>query len=548
MNTTHIPLPKDKLAYWVENDGDRAVLHQPVNGQYKTYNWKQISDNAHRLYAFLKRQGLNKGDTVAILSKNCAEWIIADLALMLGGYVSIPIYPTANAETISYILQHAECKFVIVGKLDDWKSVEQAIPKDIPRVSMPYQTMPAEFKWQDIMAEYEPDYDVPEVEGSDLMTILYTSGSTGDPKGAMHSYDSFVRSGKNTGASMQATPQDRILSYLPMSHCTERNYVCSVFINYGFNAYFVESLETFADNLTYANPTVFGSVPRLWTQFQKKILHKLPNRKLQLLLKIPVVSSIVKNKIKKQMGLSSARVFLSGSAPLSEKLLQWYKKLDIHIAEGWGMTETFACGCLPGPNTEVRFGTISQPGFEVDIKIAEDDEILLKSTSAMMGYFKDEEKSREILRSDGFFHTGDLGKMEDGYVSIVGRKKDIFKTEKGKYVAPIPIESEFAENEYIEQMCLMGTHLVQPVLIANLSSHAEGVDREILQESLANTMRQINEKLESHEKVGGIIVTNTNWTTESGELTPTLKVKRHVVEKQYLDEAQKVKPGQVIWQ
>lgn len=548
MNTVQIPLPKEKLAYWVEHLGDREVLHQPINGTVRTYTWKQIADEAYRLANFLKSHGCKKGDKIGILAKNCAHWVISDIALMLGGFVSIPIYPTANQETIAFILEHAECKAVIVGKLDDLDSASSAIPKGVTRIAMPYPTMETDFHWEDIMREYEPDQNTVEVDGSDLMTILYTSGSTGQPKGAMHSYDNFVLAGKNTGSVIDITIDDRILSYLPMSHCTERAYVCSVFLNYGFQLYFVESIATFADDLAFCRPTLFGSVPRLWTQFQKKVLSKIPKRKLQLMLRIPVLNKIVIKKIKRQMGFDKTRAYMSGSAPISIKLLEWYRSIDIDIAEGWGMTETFASGSLPYKDAEIRFGTIAQPGQEVDIKIADDGEILLRSSSAMMGYFKDDEKSSEIMHPDGYFHTGDLGKLEDGYLTIVGRKKDIFKTEKGKYVAPIPIESEFGENEYIEMMCLMGTQLVQPILIVNLSEHAKSKDRQLLQDNLLESMQSINNKLESHEKVGGIIVTNVDWTPESGELTPTLKVKRHVVEKQYIDAAKAVKSGQVVWQ
>lgn len=548
MNTAHIALPKEKIAFWVDKMGDSEVLFQPINRQVHTYTWKDISEQAYRMVGFLKAQGYQPGDTIAILAKNSAHWIIADFALMLGGFVSVPIYPTANQETISYILEHAECKAIFVGKLDDLESAKNAIPDHILKIALPYDTIECDHQWQDIMDSNEPDHDVPEVQEDDLMTILYTSGSTGNPKGAMHSYKSFVLSGKNTGASIQITPEDRILSYLPMSHCTERNYVCSIFINWGFQVYFVESLATFADDLAFARPTLFGSVPRLWTQFQKKILHKIPNNKLQFMLKVPVLGKVVSKKIRKQMGLDKAHAFISGSAPISRKVLEWYRGIGIDIAEGWGMTETFACGSMPKKNKEVRFGTISQPSFEVDIKIADDDEILVRCTSNMMGYFKEEEKTKETLNGDGYIHTGDLGKLEDGYLSITGRKKDIFKTEKGKYVAPIPIESDFGENEYIELMCLMGTQLVQPILLVNLSEHAKALPKEELDKSLSDSLIKINQKLESHEKVGGILVVESPWTTESGELTPTLKVKRHVIEERYLESAKALSQGQIVWQ
>lgn len=547
MNTVNLSLPAEKLTYWLVQDGDRGVLVQPKDGEYINYSWKKIDEEARRLMTFLKAQGLKPGDKVAILSKNCTHWIISDIALMLSGYVSIPIYPTANVDTIKFVLQHSESKLILVGKLDNWQGQVEGIPDGMTKVGYPYPTMPVDHEWDTIMADNEPATEIYPVKSEDLMTILYTSGSTGNPKGAMHTYESFVNAGKNVGAQLGATTKDRIMSYLPLSHCTERAYVESVWLNYGIGVYFVDSLDTFADDLSNGKPTVFGSVPRLWTQFQKKILTKMPNKKLRTLLKIPIINSIVKNKIKTQMGLDQSHTFISGSAPLSDKVIEWYSKLDINVAEGWGMTESFACGTCLKRGAQVRAGTVSTALPGVELVIAEDSEILIKTESNMLGYYKDEEKTRETINEEGFIHTGDLGELNDGYLSIVGRKKDIFKTEKGKYVAPIPIESDFGENEYIEQMCLMGTQLVQPVLVVNLSEHAGALDKSELEANLLDTLETVNQKLEAHAKVGAIIVAQQAWTTDSGELTPTLKVKRHVVEKEFLPVAQKVKRGEISW-
>lgn len=547
MNTVDLALPADKLRYWLTQDGDREVLFQPIDGEYLTFNWHQINQQARCLITFLRRQGLQPGAKIAILSKNCAHWMISDLALMLAGYVSIPIYPTANASTIRYILQHSEAQLVFVGKLDDWQSQQDSIPDTITTVAYPYPTMPADHQWNDIINHHPAAEQFHTLATDDLMTILYTSGSTGDPKGAMHTVSSFINAGKNIGEQVAITSEDRIMSYLPLAHCTERAYVESTWLSYGLKVYFVESLDTFANNLTYSKPTVFGSVPRLWTQFQKKILSKLPNKKLQLMLKIPILSGLIKRKIQQQMGLDQAHTFVSGSAPLSKKMIEWYRQLDINIAEGWGMTESFACGTCLRSGSPVQLGTVSTPLPGVEIQIAADSEILIKTQSDMLGYYKDPEKTKETINSAGFIHTGDLGELRDGYLSIIGRKKDIFKTEKGKYVAPIPIESEFGDNEYIEQMCLMGTHLVQPVLVVNLSEHAATQDPSTLENSLISTLNKVNQNLESHAKVAAIMVAKQAWTTHTGELTPTLKVKRHVIEQQFLPIATDIKSGQVSW-
>jgi long-chain acyl-CoA synthetase len=544
MSAASINLPIDKLKHWAENHPEREVLFQPIKGELHTFTWQQILDHATAVACKLRLLGYEPGDKIALLSKNCAQWFIADFALMMGGYVSIPIYPTANAETVKYVLEHAECKAIFIGKLDDFASQEPVVTVGIKRIDMSYPTMSCEVSWADCLATEKTTFDA-QVTSDTVMTILYTSGSTGQPKGAVHSYRSFVNVGIHLGKRVGTTQNDRSLSYLPLAHCTERAYVESTFLSYGAQIYFVESLETFSTDLQRCSPTVFGSVPRLWTLFQKGVLQKMPQKKLDLLLKIPIVSSLVKKKIKAGLGLSDARVFLSGSAPISEKILEWYQKLGINIGEAWGMTETFAAGTTPRLDRPIRFGTISLPTEGVDLQIADDGEILMKTDSNMLGYYKDDAKTAEAL-IDGFVQTGDLGELDpDGYVKITGRKKDIFKTEKGKYVAPVPIEKHFAENEFIEQMCLMGTTLKQPVLIVNLSQHAQSQNKVLVAESLEATLLRVNTKLEKHELVGHIIVASSDWTPESGELTPTLKVKRHVIEKAFLSRAQQSQEAKV---
>lgn len=547
MHTCDLQLPAEKLQFWVEHCGDKTVMFQPVDGKFKTFTWKTIDQQARHVASALLAMGIVPGATIAILSKNCAEWFIADFALMLAGYVSVPIYPTANAKTIQYILDDADCKAIFVGKLDNYIEQEVGVGTDVIRIALPYSTMPSEHQWNELLTQPITTLNfVPTPEA--VMTILYTSGSTGRPKGAVHSYANYVNAGKNTGSRMQASTKDRCLSYLPLSHCTERAYVESSFLSYGFECYFVESLESFSRDLKAASPTIFGSVPRLWTLFQKGVLASLPQKKLDRLLNIPLVRGVIKRSIKKKLGFKDTRLFLSGSAPLSEKVLEWYRKIDITITEGWGMTETLAVGCVAIPGKPVKLGSICHPAENCDLKIAEGGEILLRCDSMMLGYHNNEEKTQQAIR-DGYLYTGDLGSIdEQGYVFITGRKKDIFKTEKGKYVAPIPIEKQFADNEHIELMCLMGAMLKQPVLVVCISEHAKELSREQVTASLQSTLLSVNQGLEKHEKVGRIIVANSTWATESNELTPTLKVKRHVIEKQYLTVAQTEYIELIQWQ
>ncbi|MDT0595153.1 AMP-binding protein [Glaciecola petra] len=546
MSATHIQMPNDKLNYWLEKSADREVLFQPINGEVRTYTWSDIKSQAEKIASFLRSKGYVQGDKIAILSKNTAEWFIADLALILGGYISVPIYPTANSDTIKYVLEHSECKAIFIGKLDDYASQIGGMVEGVLRIDMGYTTMEVDTTWEDALKTEPVDLNT-SVGPDDVMTILYTSGSTGQPKGALHSYQNFVNCGMHLGKRTSLSSDDRSLSYLPLAHCTERAYVESCFLNYGNQIYFVEELTTFKADLNRCSPTIFGSVPRLWTLFQKGVLENMPQKKLDFMLKVPILSGMVKKKIRQALGFADARIFLSGSAPLSESILEWYKKLDINIGEAWGMTETLAAGSTPRPDRPIKFGTISIPTEGTEVKIAEDGEILIKTDSTMLGYYKDDEKTAETL-IDGYVHTGDLGELDsDGYLKITGRKKDIFKTEKGKYVAPVPIEKSFAQNEYIEQMCLMGTTLIQPVLVVSLSPHAKTQDQETVNLSLSETLDTVNESLESHARISHIMVCTKEWTPEDGELTPTLKVKRHVIEKQFIEIAKEKCKSPVRW-
>ena len=523
-------IPQQLIKDWAHTCPERVFLKQPVNGQYLDFTFHDVYEQSSKMASALLAQGLEPGDKVAILSKNCAHWFMADFAIMLAGLISIPIYPTANRETIAYVLEHSEAKLLFAGKLDDWESQKSGVPESMAVIGFPYGVTTS-LKWDELIADqslvnaHEPQWD-------DIMTILYTSGSTGKPKGAIHSYRTFMAAGYHAGGSIYLGQEDRILSYLPLAHCTERAYVESTSLSYGQQVWFAESLDTFARDLVSTSPTIFGSVPRLWTQFQTKIHERLPPEKLQKLLRIPLLNRLVKAKIKRSMGLHKARLFLSGSAPISQALLRWYQNLGIDITEGWGMTETFAYATLLPYGEKPRTGSIGKAGPEVDVKIAEDGEILVKSPTLMQGYYKMETDESVIV--DGYLKTGDKGEIDsEGYIKITGRLKEIFKTAKGKYVAPAKLEGLFADSPFLEQACVLGSGLTQPVAILQLNPAGQAVPRDALTAHLDELLASVNEKLEKHEKISGVVVAAAPWTVESGILTPTLKIKRGEIEKLY---------------
>ncbi|MVW77238.1 AMP-binding protein [Pseudomonas xionganensis] len=541
-------LPLERLALWVEKRPDAVWLSQPVNGQWHDFTWAQVDEQARRMASALQALGCAPGERVALLAKNCAEWFIADLAIMLAGLVSVPLYPLQSAESIDYVLRHSQCKAIFVGKLDEPDKLAPGIPAEVMRIAMPYPTMAAQYTWAELLAAHQPLHEVHRQSAEQLLSILYTSGTTGQPKGVMLSAGAFAYAGSQSVREMQITEQDQYFSYLPLSHAAERFLVEMNALYSGGRVAFVESLETFASDLRHVRPTVFFSVPRLWTRFQQGVLEKLPQAKLSRLLRIPLIGKLVARKIRKGLGLDRARILVSGAAAIPRALLEWYQSIGITICEGYGMTEHLAYGCFNRPG-QVRFGTVGKPMPGNELRIADNGEILLRCPSLMLGYYLDPEKTAETI-TDGWLHTGDKGEVDaEGYLKITGRVKDIFKTSKGKYIAPAPIEGEIAKNLWVEQVCLMGSNLDQPLALIELSPAAREQSQEQVTADLAQTLQQLNAKLEAHERLSHFVVVREAWTVDNGCMTPTMKIRRNVLEARFADQLGELDARQPLhWQ
>lgn len=540
-------LPLEMLYHWERQCPDRTYLRQTINREYVDFTWCEVADEARRMVAALRHLGLVAGDKVALLSKNCAQWFIADLAMQMGQYVSVPIYPTANVDTIEYVLRHSEAKAIFVGKLDDWKSQEAGVPADLLRIAFPYDTMPASYQWDDLLETHEPIPDSPVQEPDSLLSLVYTSGSTGKPKGAMLTVERYAWSCEKLVETVNLTQADRGFSYLPLAHITERVYIYGGSLYGGAIIAFPESLDTFVEDVKRCRPTVFISVPRLWAMFRIKIHEKLPQKKLELLLKIPLVSSLIKSKLKKGLGLDQARVLGCGSAPVSPALLEWYLSIGLKVTEAWGMTENHAFSTINYPFRADKIGTVGKAGPGVTIKISDEGEILCRCEGMMVGYYKDPEHSAEAIDAEGWLHTGDMGKLDkEGYLTITGRMKDVFKTAKGKYVAPVPIEGMLGQEPIIEQLCVIGYGMPQPVALVQLAESAAKGNRDEVVARLEAARVRVNDQLESHAKIRGILVVKTPWNIENGVLTPTMKIKRHLLEQKYAHVGERWPSSQVV--
>lgn len=524
---------QDQLLHRAKTTPDQRYLCQPINRQWHTWTWAEACDEARRMAAALEQAGLEPGDRVGLISRNCAHWVLADMAIIFAGLVSVPVYPTARADTIRRILEHSECRACFVGKIDDAQQRLAGVPEGVTTIAMPYPGVHGDHEWNELVERAAGNFEIRRRREEDLATLLYTSGSTGAPKAAMHGFSNFSFVGHSIAAALGIKPGDRVFSYLPLSHCTERAYVEAVSFYAETSLYFAESIDTFAEDLRYARPTLFGSVPRLWKRFQLGVLEKLPPQKLDRLLRVPLAAGLIRRRIKKRLGIERTRWFASGSAPMATALLEWWDRLGVPIREGWGMTETFAYGTQIGTDIEPRYGTISRALPGAELKLSDEQELLIRCPCLMSGYYKDEQLTNESMTDDGFFRTGDRAFIDDGWVTITGRVKELFKTTKGKYVAPVPIESLLARNAWIEIACVLGSGMTQPVALVQLAEHAPD-NREHLARQLESDLDRLNNELESHERLASLVIVDETWEVDNGLLTPTLKIKRDLIEAKYL--------------
>lgn len=541
-----IKSPLEMLYHWETSTPDRIYLKQPIDGNYKEFSWCETGQQVRRLASELKLMDLPLGSHIAILSKNCAEWFITDLAIMMAGHVSVPIYATAGTHTIQYVLDHAKCPVIFVGKLDNTEEQVKAIPEGIIKLAFPYPDIPADKQWADLMNN-QPCNENPIPDMDAVMTIIYTSGSTGNPKGAVHSYNTICWAAVHSLDALAVNHHDRVLSYLPLAHITERVFAELASFYSSMRIDFLESLDTFSRDICATKPTLFVSVPRLWTRFQMGVLANMPQSKLNVLLRIPILSSIVKRKIRAKLGLDEARLCASGSAPISISTLEWFRTIGVNISEGWGMTENSAYGTGSVPFRADKVGTIGKAYNGVDIRITEEGEIQVKGPCNMLEYYLEPQKTKEVFTEDGYLKTGDKGAMDsEGYIRITGRLKEIFKTAKGKYIAPVPIESSLMGNSNIEQVCVTGSHLKQPIALLVLSAAARKLNKQKLEESLLQTFNEVNTTLESHAVLDRLVVMKEEWTVDNGLLTPTLKVKRHILEERFAELIDSDMKGKIV--
>ena len=534
------------LDHIYQHEKERAhqvYLTQPQGaGRVVDYTWAQTMDQARRMATHLQSMGFAPGARIAILSKNCAHFFMTELAIWMAGYTTVAIFPTESAQTIRFVLEHSEASLLFVGKLDTWPDQEPGVPTGMPRIAFPLAPSTPYETWDAITARSTPMAGQPPRAGTDLAMLIYTSGSTGQPKGVMHSFERITAATELAVAqSMSQNLGDnqvhRVLSYLPLAHVFERAVVeCSSFVSGQLHVFFAESLDTFAADLQRARPTIFVSVPRLWLKFQQAVFAKMPQKKLDILLRIPILKKIIAKKILTNLGLDQTISAFSGSAPLPADLIRWYRSLGLQLLEGLGMTEDFAYSHTATPRfSEPGYVGVANPG--VQARISPEGEILVKSPGQLVGYYKRPDLDAESFTEDGFFRTGDLGSVAaDGQLKITGRIKELFKTSKGKYVAPAPIENMINNHAMVEISLVGGSSheaaFAMVVLAEDIRPRQkDAAVRADVQRALTALLAEVNSQVADYEKLKFIVVAEQPWQIENGMLTPTMKIKRANIEK-----------------
>jgi len=539
--------PKLMLDYIYDHERahpDAVYLTQPIGGgQVVDYTWAQALDQARRMAAHLQSRGMEPGARIAILSKNSAHFIIAELAIWIAGGTTVAIFPTETADTIRYVLEHSGASLLFVGKLDMWQQQTPGIPAGLPCIALPLSPPTTFETWDAIIARTPPVTGQPARAATDLAMLIYTSGSTGQPKGVMHSFERVTAASlgivNELKSRVGAERHNRVLSYLPLAHVFERAWVeCGSLVDGNTHLYFAESLDTFLQDLNRARPTTFISVPRLWLKFQQGVFSKMPPQKLDRLLSIPFLGRMVGRKVLKGLGLDQALLAGSGSAPIPAELISWYRRLGLNLSEGYAMTEDFAY-------SHNSTDAINAPGYVgvpmpgVQVRLSAEGEVLIKSPGQMVGYYKRPDLDAECFTADGFFHTGDRGEIRaDGLLKLTGRVKELFKTSKGKYVAPAPIENRLNAHPMIELSLVSGVGqsaaYAMVVLAENLRPQlGDAAVRAKVQQELSDLLREVNQAVADYEQLRMIVVAREPWSIENGMLTPTMKIRRSRIEAEF---------------
>ena len=567
--------------------GSKKALFYKINGEFTgSYSWQEWMTIAREVTLALHSLGVRKGDHVGILAENSPKWTFADLGILGLGAVTVPIYPTASLEDIRYIIEHANLKALFVSTEEQYRKIEGFKSKFLPAGIILFTPgglgdVPALGVFREMGRCHEMSHGdlyeqcVKDVGPDDLATIIYTSGTTGAPKGVMLTHRNFIANYQGSFQRVQIDDRDSVLSFLPLSHVFERLGGYYFQAAYGVSIAYAESFLTVADDIRKVRPTIVIAVPRFYEKTYARVMEevrKAPAWKRKLFnwavrigtrtaqvrtrgQRVPfwlafydrIAKIIVFNKIKQAMG-GRIRFFISGGAPLSKELARFFYAADIMILEGYGLTETSPVIAVNALD-DFKFGTVGKPVAGIRVKIAEDGEILTEGPCVMKGYYNNPHATAECIK-DGWFHTGDIGHFDDeGFLHITDRKKDIIVTAGGKNVSPQNIEGRILADSLFFQAIVLGDK--RPYLCALLVPNKQEVlryvqekglgdiayepllEHSVIQAWVRSRLERLMEGLAGYETVRAFLLLPQEFTLAGGEMTPTLKVKRRVVMKEY---------------
>ena len=539
----------DYAERWLQQCPDQVWLRERQGDVVAEWTWGTAYSEFQAVAAWLEAEYGDDGASVAILSKNRAHWMLADMAILSSGNVSIPLFTTLIPEIVDYVVNFSEVKLLVLGEAENWDKVRGVIPDDVKVLLLPgVEANVDATRWEDVVAQYQGRKPKHACTADEVFTIPFTSGTTGMPKGVLQTHDSMIIPMERSQSALNIRERPRFLSYLPLSHIAERQLVwINSLITCG-EVSFNENLTTLLRDMAETRPTFFFGAPRVWEMLRQGITAKFGGQEA-LDQALAADRAGVQAKVQQALGFSDYDYLLTAAAPIPVALIKWYEDVRLTVTEGYGQTEAMVL--VVNTEEHTRVGSIGKPVAGVEVRMSDEGEMLCKAEGLSPGYYKQPDKTAETF-VDGWVHTGDKIRIDDdGFIFITGRVKDYFKTIQGKFVTPIPLEDAYAASKSVEQLCLLGRGYSKTVMVCVLSPAAAERDWAALSAELAAQAEAVNAEVEKHARIGAVIVAPQAWTIDNGMLTPTMKLKRNQVEEQFGAQAealarQAAEQGQIL--
>ena len=527
----------EQARHWAASQPEQVWMRDLAESGATEYTWGAAVAEIDRVAAWLEA-AFGHGERMALLSRNRAHWIMADMGIIHSGNVTVPLFTTHAQATAEYILGFTDTKVLFLGETENWHSVKEVLPEGCLLITLPGVDCDLPHtKWEDLIAAASTEAPSYKPGPDDVVSLVFTSGTTGLPKGVIQTHATNLIPMRRCQYLFTQREQPRWFSYLPLSHIAERQIVEFSSINTGGEIWFNESLETLARDLPQCRPNIFFGPPRVWEQLRQSITAKFGGAEA-LAAALAADQAGVQGLVRGALGMDDVEYCLTAAAPTPPSLIEWWDKVGVKLCEGFGQTE--AMGLIITDPKDRRIGSIGRPAGEVEVKIGDNDELLIKAEGCTPGYYNRPEKTAELWQN-GWLHTGDKVRIDDdGFIFITGRVKDYFKTIQGKFVAPPPIEGLFADNPHSEQQCLLGRGYSKTVMVTVLNEPARALPKEAVEAAALATVDHINGEIEKHARIGAVIFSSEPWTIENEILTPTMKIRREQIENKFGECAERI--------